>query len=202
VLAYHPSSYNDTYRMTSLLKDGDPAKAAARATAEKKAHAKSAADLAGDPPQATAEGIWIGSALNLWRTGRSGGAYTAIDCGASPGTPVCSPLDGTVMEIRSYKLYGKYQDIEIDIKPDAFSDVDVILLHVTDPTVTEGQHVIGGVTPIAHVRHISNIVPGLQLRTYSPDGGNHTHLQLTRIPDPGRPWVLGEDPPGMVRLAN
>jgi hypothetical protein len=202
VLGYHQSSYNDTYPMVSLLKAGDPGKAVALAAAEKKAGAHSAADLAGDPVQENAKGIWIGTALALWRTGVAGGRYTAIDCGASPGTPICSPVDGTVMEIRPYKLYGKYSDIEIDIKPDVWSDVDVILLHTTDPTVTEGQHVIGGVTEIAHVRHISNIVPGLQLASYSPDGGNHTHLQLTRIPDPGQPWTMGQDPPGMVRKGN
>jgi hypothetical protein len=99
-------------------------------------------------------------------------------------------------------LYGRFDDIEIDIKPDAWSDVDVILLHVTNTTVVEGQHVIGGMTPIAHVRRLSSLVPGLQLRTYSPDGGNHTHLQITKVPEPGQPWILGQDPPGMKRLSS
>jgi hypothetical protein len=201
VLAYHQSSYNDTYPMHSLLKTGIPSVIAAAASRAKKA-GKSFRSTPNTASATNSHGLWTGKALELWRSGRAGGRYTAVDCGARPGTAVLAPLDGTVMEVRRYKLYGKYTDVEIDIKPDAWSDIDVILLHVTNPCVTEGQHVVGGVTKIAEVRHLSGTVPGLQLRTYSTDGGNHTHLQITKIPNPKRRWVVGQDPPGMVRVGD
>jgi hypothetical protein len=204
VLAFHQSSYNDSYPMKSLLKEGS-ATAAVAAMSKAKSTAK-VADVAAaeDATQndQDSRGVWKGTALELWRTGRMGALFTAIDCGAKAGTPVCSPVDGTVMEIRRYKLYGKYDDIEINIKPDLWSDVDVVMLHVTNPTVTEGQHLIGGVTEIAHVRKLSSLMSDLQLRSYSVDGGNHTHVQINRIPKPGLPWILGEDPPGLVRKGN
>jgi murein DD-endopeptidase MepM/ murein hydrolase activator NlpD len=201
VLVFHQSSYNDTYPMHSLLKAGDSSRIA-KAASRAKAAGKSYRSTPNAASVKNSHGVWTGKALSLWRAGRAGAAYTAADCGAKPGTAVLAPLSGTVMEIRRYKLYGKYTDIEIDIKPDAWSDIDVILLHVTNPHVTEGQHVVGGVTKIAEVRHLSGIVSGLQLRTYSTDGGNHTHLQITKIPNPKRRWVVGKDPPGMVRVSD
>jgi hypothetical protein len=201
VLAFHQSSFNDSYQMKPLVKPGSVTAAAAVCDAEKAAGVATPQDLPGgtERPEATSKGVWTGTALELWRGGRGGKTYTAIDCGAHPGTPVCSPVNGTVMYIRRYKLYGKTDDLEVHIKPDAWSDVDVVILHVTDPTIEIGQHVIGGLTPIAHVRRLSGLVSGLQLRTYSPDGGNHTHVQINRIAKPNQPWTVGQDPPGLVR---
>lgn len=204
VLAFHQSSYNDTVQMKRLVREGSVA--AAKTAADKaryraKHHSEDLAPAdAGD--QTHSNGVWTGSALELWRAGRPSKSDTAIDCGAKPGTPVFSLLDGTVMQIRPYKLYGKYSDFEIDIRPDGWSDVYVVVLHVTDPAVTEGQHVIGGVTKLAKVRCLSALVPGLQLRTYSADGGNHTHVQLNRVDRPNLPWIVGSDPPGLVRRSN
>ena len=205
VLAFHQTSYNDSYKMKPLVKIGTMAAAAAAKTKEKARQSDTTQPVnlwSGGLDETNAHGVWTGSALELWRNGRNVAQCTAIDCGAHPGTPVCSPVDGTVMEVRPYKLYGKYTDIEIDIKPDAWSDIDVVMLHVTDPTVAEGAHVLGGITPVAHVRKLSGLVPGLQLRTYSPDGGNHTHVQINKIPKPGQPWIVGQDAPGVVRIGS
>lgn len=197
VLAFHESSYNDTYQMKWLVPQGSMSAAAAKTNAAKAAHIPVHATPTGAAEDAN--GIWTGSALELWRTGRAGRRDTAIDCGAKPGTTVLPLLSGTVMEIRPYKLYGKYSDYEIHVRPDGWSDVDVVTLHVTDPEVQLGQHVVAGVTPLAKVRHLSAIVHGLQLRTYSTDGGNHTHVQINKVPRPDLLWKLGCDPPGTVR---
>jgi hypothetical protein len=124
---------------------------------------------------------------------------SAVDCGADAGTPVFSPVDGTVMEIRPYKLYGRYDDFEIHVKPDSWSDIDVILLHVTDPAVAVGTRVVGGVTRIASVRDLAKTVSGIQLRNYTLNGGNHTHVQMNTIPKPQLTWIVGQDPPSLVR---
>lgn len=207
VLAFHASSYNDTVQMKRLVREGSAS--AAKTAAEKARYAAKhpslevvAADEGEDGEEARPDGVWTGSALELWRTGRAGKNNTAVDCGAEPGTPVFSLVDGTVMQVRPYMLYGKYSDYEIDIKPDGWSDVYAVVLHVTDPAVTEGQHVLGGVTKLAEVRKLSSVVSGLQLRTYSADGGNHTHVQLNRVDRPDLPWVVGSDPPGLVRKSN
>ncbi len=201
-LAFHQSSYADTVVMKPLIAIADPAvlrRAATAARAAVKAGRKATICATPESGAEDAEGVWTGSALQLWRNTSGGKMDSAVDCGAAPGTPVLAPVDGTVMEIRPYKLYKKYDDFEIHIKPDAWNDLDVIVLHVTDPAITVGTRVVGGVTRIASVRNLSRIVSGLQLRNYVLDGGNHTHVQVNTVPKPNETWVLGEDPPGLIR---
>jgi murein DD-endopeptidase MepM/ murein hydrolase activator NlpD len=198
-VVFHQSSFNDTYAMTSLVAIRSASEAKTAVDAERKGgvaawpRAEAAAD---------GDGVWTGSALQLWRTNVAGKRDTALDCGAKPGTPVFSPVDGTVMRIRAYKLYWKYDDYEIQIQPDAWGDVDVFVLHVTDPTVTEGDMVEAGVTQIASVRNLAAKISGLQLRSYTTEGGNHTHVQLVKVPKPDEPWIVGQDPPGFKRRGN
>jgi hypothetical protein len=199
VIAFHQTSYNDSYQMKPLVKIVSEAYGQAASAAEHKSG--QLGEPVPDPP-ADANGVWTGWGLDLWRTGVAGARDTALDCGARPGTPVLSPVTGTVMRIRNYMLYSRYPDIEIQIKPDDWNDVDVFVLHVTGPVVTEGARVIAGVTQIASVRKLTGEVPGLQLRTYTPEGGDHTHIQLNRIPHPNETWVLGQDPPGMRRVSD
>lgn len=198
VLAFHSSSYADTYKLSPLVDFGSVSAAKEAATTARENGGTVRTTPAGTET-VDADGVWTGTALELWRTARSGKRCTAIDCGAKWGTTVRSPVDGTVMRVHPYHLYGKYPDIEIQIKPDAWDDVDVFVLHVTDPAVVEGQRVTAGVTPIAKVRHLSGVVSGLQLRSYVTDGGNHTHVQFNIVPKPGEPWAVGQDPPGFKR---
>jgi hypothetical protein len=201
-LVFHQSSYRDTVPLSALVASGSPARAreavkAARATLK----AGGEATVAATPEDASedSDGVWTGYALQLWRSSSGGKQDTAVDCGAAAGTAVFSPVDGTVMQIRPYKLYKKYADYEIHIKPDAWDDLDVIVLHVTDPAIAEGERVVGGTTRIASVRDLASVVSGLQLRNYTLDGGNHTHIQVNTIPKPHEQWVVGQDPPGFVR---
>lgn len=199
VLAFHRSSYSDTYKLKPLVEFGSASEAKEAASAAKDAGTALLSTPEGTPA-AQSTGVWAGTALELWRTdARAGKRYSAVDCGAKWGTTVFSPLDGTVMRVHRYHLYRKYPDIEIQIKPDAWNDVDIFILHVTDPAVTEGQRVTAGVTPIARVRHLSEVVSGLQLRSYTTDGGNHTHVQFNVVPKPDEEWVVGQDPPGYKR---
>ena len=202
VLAFHQSAYRDTVVMKPLVGIGSPARAksaavAARATIK----AGGEATIAATPEDGAEddEGVWTGIALELWRSTSGGKQRSAVDCGARPGTPVLAPVDGVIMEVRPYKLYGRVDDFEIHIKPDSWNDLDVILLHVTDPIAIPGMRVVGGVTQLAKVRALSKVVSGLQLRTYTIDGGNHTHVQVNRISKPNETWIVGQDPPGFKR---
>jgi hypothetical protein len=199
VIAFHQTSYNDSYQMKPLVRIVSSSYAQAAATTER---TNGQLGEAVPDPAANANGVWAGWGLDLWRSGVAGARDTALDCGAKPGTPVLSPVTGTVMRIRTYMLYSRYPDIEIQIKPDDWNDVDVFVLHVTAPVVAEGARVVAGVRQIASVRKLTGEVPGLQLRTYTPEGGDHTHVQINRIPHPGQTWVLGQDPPGMRRVSD
>lgn len=195
VIAFHQSSFSDSYAMKPLV--------AIRSTADAKAAAD--AERAGGPPvkvsgaTSDADGVWTGTAVEVWRSNVNGKMDSALDCGAPPGTPVFAPLSGTVMRVRAYKLYGRYSDFEIQVRPDAFNDVDLFILHVTGPQVAEGAHVIAGVTQIASVRNLASKISGLQLRSYTTEGGNHTHVQLNKVPHPNETWPVGQDPPGFKR---
>jgi hypothetical protein len=56
-----------------------------------------------------------------------------------------------------------------------------------------------GLTQVASVRALTSKLSGLQLRSYTVEGGNHTHVQLTIVPKPSQTWVVGQDPPGFKR---
>ncbi len=212
-LAFHQASLDHAVSMTSLVRGISRREAAHQAEmirarrgrlASATVEASGAAGLA--EPQSrtrsayafTATGIWDGRALRMWRSGRTGKPDTAVDVGAPAGTPVLSPVDGTVVCVRRYKLYGKHPDFEIHISPDAMPDMDVVLIHVTDVTAFEGERVHAGVTRVASVRSLSALT-GLQLAEYTADGGNHTHMQVNRVPSPGMLWVSSSAGPISIR---
>ena len=197
-LAFHQASFSHAMPLKTLVPIMS-LQTAARIASQKRAIAAgtaTATPAADASASATAEasaaalppGVWSGKAIQLWRSGRSGKPDTAIDCGAPPGTPVLAPVDGTVVYVRTYKLYGKYGDYEVHISPKELPDSDFVVIHVTDVCVTPGQEVVGGVTPLAKVRLLSKYT-GLQLRDYPVDGGDHTHIQLNRLPKPGFIWI-------------
>ena len=131
--------------------------------------------------QVNEEGAWADTeALHLWRTSDDTEMDTSIDIGAAAGTTVVSPVDGTVVLIRDYRLYDELDDIEIHIQPDGRPDLDVVLIHTYDPLVKAGDHLQAGITPISHVRDIEATLTDVQLGFFTPEGvgGNHTHIQV------------------------
>jgi hypothetical protein len=127
--------------------------------------------------QRVIDSIWKGSVIRIWRSGREGKPDTAADVGAVAGTPVVAPVTGTVTLVKPYKLYGRINDFEIHIKPDAMPDADMVVIHVQDLDVTGGERVVGGITPIAHIRLLHDDV-NHQLAEYTGDPGDHTHIQV------------------------
>jgi hypothetical protein len=147
------------------------------------------AEIAGAEEQSVPE-VYSGPVLRLWRSDRNGEPDTALDCGTKPGTPVLSPVTGTVTAVHLYKLYGQYDDYEIHILPKGWDSVDCVVLHVTDPKVRVGDQVTGGVTRLASVRRLSQWFAS-QLDEYTHDGGNHVHVQLDALPRPGVVQLVG-----------
>ena len=75
------------------------------------------------------DAVLVGKVLRMWRP-RPGKPDTAVDVGAKPGTAVFAPVTGTVVKVKKYKLYGKWDDYEIHIQPDGYPDLDVVMIHV------------------------------------------------------------------------
>jgi len=129
-----------------------------------------------------ADAVLQGKFIRMWRS-RPGKPDSAADVGAKPGSDVYSPVTGTIVKIKKYKLYGKYDDYEIHIQPKGWSDVDLVMIHVTDLSATVGEEVVAGETRLAAVRKLSDRVQH-QLKEYTADGGDHTHMQLNNSKDP------------------
>lgn len=140
--------------------------------------------------QATGEdAVLVGSVLRMWRN-RPGPPDSAVDCGAPPGSTVLSPVDGEVVLVKPYKLYGRVDDFEIHIRPTGHPEIDLVMIHVTDIAVTAGDQLDAGVTPIARVRRISDKMH-TQLADYVTEGGNHVHFQLNDATDPDYKGLRG-----------
>lgn len=107
----------------------------------------------------------------------------AVDIGAAAGSVITSPVTGEVVSVKAYRLYGKYDDYQIDIRPKSQSDVIVSLLLVDSPQVHINQAVEAGRTAIGVVREP---IPELaeRLIPLTGDTGSHLHLQVTLSPAP------------------
>lgn len=81
--------------------------------------------------------------------GRGTGGHTAADMAVYPDEMIYSPVTGTVVDARAYKLYCKYDDNVVIIEPDAAPDRQVKVLHLTGLLIENGERVIAGKTPIA-----------------------------------------------------
>ncbi len=171
-VAFHQAAGEHALAMTSLVPDADMDLA-------NELHATPVLETGEDYPSTT----WMGSCLRLWRSNRGGEPNTAADIGADAGTAVWAPVTGTVVAVRPYVLYGAYDDYEIHIRPDAWPDIDLVLIHVDDVSVEPGDRVLAGATRIAAVRLMSDKID-MQLGEYTANGGDHVHLQLNEIVDP------------------
>jgi len=171
-VGFHQAAYTYALHMTTPLVEADNSDT-------KDAHG-TGRDADAQPTGADA--VLQGKFIRMWRS-RPGNPDSATDVGAKPGSDVFSPVSGTVIKIKEYKLYGKYDDYEIHIQPKGWPTIDLVIIHVTDLSVAVGDEVVGGVTRIAAVRKLSDRV-NHQLRDYTGDGGDHVHIQLNNSKDP------------------
>lgn len=113
--------------------------------------------------------------------GEGGATTTSAMVGALAGSPVTSPVSGIVTAVKSYKLYGKYDDVRIDIRPEEMSGTTVSLLFVDEPVVSIGEVVTAGKTQLGKVRECPEEL-GATLAQYTHDSGSHVYLQATEEP--------------------
>jgi hypothetical protein len=77
---------------------------------------------------------------------------SAVDVVVHRGEWVRSPVDGVVLRVARYDLYGRWPDIRIEIAPSGSPRLRVVLLHVTNVRVHPGDRLLAGRTQIAFAR--------------------------------------------------
>jgi hypothetical protein len=114
--------------------------------------------------------------------GGSGPGTAVLDVGASPGTFVYAPVDGTIASISDTILNGSRHGSRIDIRPTAVPSVIVSLTHVDpDPALTVGSPVrarsskIGSVADVAHVERQA-------LARHTNDNGDNVAIEVHPAP--------------------
>jgi hypothetical protein len=113
--------------------------------------------------------------------GEAGEPTTSVLVGAPPDSPVSSPISGVVVGVTPYKLFGKYDDYRIDIRPEETGGVTVTLLFIDNPVVSIGERVTAGKTQLGTVRRCPQEI-GNTLAEYTHDTGSHIHLQVSEEP--------------------
>ena len=135
----------------------------------------------------------------VWSTAGVGPRTAGMDIAAPAGTIVYSPVTGHVSGVRDYVLGGRTAGYELDISPDAASDVVVRVQSITgvplDRNATAlcrtkgapkvGTVVIAGVTCLGQVLDVAADLGDITrplIAKYTSDGGNHVHLEVVRVP--------------------
>jgi hypothetical protein len=107
-----------------------------------------------------------------------GGATSALDVGAAPGTDVYAPVDGTIVGITPFVVAGSRFGSRIDIQPQSTPSVIVSLTQLrSDPALTVGDNVVSGRTKIGTVVDLSR-VEHQALARYTNDAGNHVTVEV------------------------
>ena len=107
-----------------------------------------------------------------------GGALRTLVVGATAGTDVYSPVDGTVLAIREHVVSGRTIGSELELRPSAAPSLVVYLQNIsTDPALTVGANVATGSSKLGTVVDIS-AVERQSLARFSGDSGNNVSLEV------------------------
>jgi hypothetical protein len=105
-----------------------------------------------------------------------------LDVGSVPGEAVFSPVDGRVTAVKSYKLLGRYEDVEVDIQLAADPSLLLKITHLRlgSPRVHMGDEVAAGATRIGEVRGFpTNVDQGIS--QFTNDAGDHVQIMAVRV---------------------
>lgn len=110
--------------------------------------------------------------------GRGSPADSSVDIAVKSGSVIKSPVTGRVLEVVPYLLYGRINDIRIEIVADGYPDFKIALVHMDNATVAAGQRVEAGKTPLATVRPLGI---SSQIDQYIGKEAEHVHIQANPI---------------------
>lgn len=114
--------------------------------------------------------------------GGSGPGTAVLDVGATPGTDVYAPVDGTIASISDTILNGSRHGSRIDIRPTAAPSVIVTLTHVEpDPALVVGSAVLAGSSKLGAVAEIAQ-VERQALARHTNDHGDNVAVEVHPAP--------------------
>jgi hypothetical protein len=115
------------------------------------------------------------SYLIMSSRGRPTPATSAVDLVLGAGTSFLAPVDGIVMKVRAYRLYGQYPDVELWIRPEGDPAFRVVMIHLKGVRVRPGDSIVQGVTRLGEPR----VLPfSSQSDDYVPSHDPHVHLEI------------------------
>jgi murein DD-endopeptidase MepM/ murein hydrolase activator NlpD len=110
--------------------------------------------------------------------GGEGSGTGALDVGATEGTDVYSPVDGTVVSVGSYILDGRAYGNRLEIQPTEEPSVVVVVTRLrADPSLAVGEPVSAGTSKIGEVIDLS-AVETQTLAKVTHEAGNHVTIEI------------------------
>jgi hypothetical protein len=110
--------------------------------------------------------------------GGSGPSTGSLDVGASAGTAMYSPVDGTVVGLTDYVVNNRVYGRRIDIQPSAAPSVVVSLTHLRpDQSLSVGSTVAAGTSKLGTLLNLA-AVEGQALAHFTNDAGNHVSVEV------------------------
>jgi hypothetical protein len=113
--------------------------------------------------------------------GGQGSTTSALDVGASPGTDVYAPVDGTIVGISDLILNARSYGQRIEIQPAGAPSIVVVVSHLrVDPSLAEhgvGSAVVAGSSKLGSLLDFSS-VEKQALAHHTQDAGNHVLVEV------------------------
>ena len=94
----------------------------------------------------------------VWYQLEGGPGTDVLDVGATPGTDVYAPVDGTVVSISDFVIDGKRLGSRVDVRPSAAPSLIVQLSHVEpDPSLAVGSPVMASSSKLGTVVDVAAV---------------------------------------------
>jgi murein DD-endopeptidase MepM/ murein hydrolase activator NlpD len=122
-----------------------------------------------------------GGGLRYYQLGGGSPPTGGLDVGTVPGAFVYAPVDGQVEAVKDYRLLGRYDDTEVQIRLSDEPSLLLLITHVAKASVHIGDQVKAGETPLGVVRQFPADVQQ-DLRQVTTDNGDHVQLMALRLP--------------------
>jgi hypothetical protein len=107
--------------------------------------------------------------------GRGTPATSAADLVMPRTTKVLSPVSGVVTKVKRYRLYGRYPDVKVEIRPDVAPDMRVAMIHLDEVGLRFGDRVTQGTSVVGRPRSFPF---GDQTDLYIAGGDPHVHVEV------------------------
>ena len=109
--------------------------------------------------------------------GRGTPATSAVDLVLRRRTPVLAPVSGRVVKLRRYRYEGTH-DIRIEVAPPEAPELRVVVIHVDDVQVRQGDELFAGET-ILGVPRVFGFTS--QIDYYVPGRNPHVHVEVKHL---------------------